>query len=216
MSNGAEQVTYSIHVKTSDKLFAGTDNDVYIRIGCLKYKRRLCWKILQIHRFHKYRGFANTKVLQILRFGLRLCKYSKMTLVKFSSRDWLVWCLFLNQVTPTTFILSQYVSVKQNGPCEFHAIEETPSFHQFNQFRRITYLVSFHCAEFRKYFLRSFHTENVSEPWKNDSCIIQKRLVGEKDSKQITSDEYLLAQKGRNDFEENQVDCFNISYSPLG
>ena len=50
----------------------------------------------------------------------------------------------------------------------------------------------------------------------NDSCIIQKRLVGEKDSKQITSDEYLLAQKGRNDFEEDQVDCFNISYSPLG
>ena len=50
----------------------------------------------------------------------------------------------------------------------------------------------------------------------NDSYIIQKRLVGEKDSKQITSDEYLLAQKGRNDFEENQVDCFNISYSPLG
>ena len=50
----------------------------------------------------------------------------------------------------------------------------------------------------------------------NDSCIIQKRLVGEKDSKQITSDEYLLAQKGRNDFEEDQIDCFNISYSPLG
>ena len=50
----------------------------------------------------------------------------------------------------------------------------------------------------------------------NDSYIIQKRLVGEKDSKQITSDEYLLAQKGRNDFEEDQVDCFNISYSPLG
>ena len=50
----------------------------------------------------------------------------------------------------------------------------------------------------------------------NDSCIIQKRLVGEKDSKQITSDEYLLAQKGRNDFEEDQVDCFKISYSPLG
>ena len=68
MSNGAEQVTYSIHVKTSDKLFAGTDNDVYIRIGCLKYKRRLCWKILQIHRFHKYRGFENTKLLQKLSF----------------------------------------------------------------------------------------------------------------------------------------------------
>ena len=50
----------------------------------------------------------------------------------------------------------------------------------------------------------------------NYSCIIQKRLVGEKDSKQITSDEYLLAQKGRNDFEEDQIDCFNISYSPLG
>ena len=47
-------------------------------------------------------------------------------------------------------------------------------------------------------------------------CAIQKRLVGEKDSKQITSDEYLLAGKGRNDFEENQVDCFNISCSPLG
>ena len=35
MSNSTEHVTYSIHVKTSDKLFAGTDNDVYIRIGCL-------------------------------------------------------------------------------------------------------------------------------------------------------------------------------------
>ena len=36
MSIRAEQVTYSIQVKTSDKLFAGTDNDVYIRIGCVK------------------------------------------------------------------------------------------------------------------------------------------------------------------------------------
>ena len=38
MSIRAEQVTYSIQVKTSDKLFAGTDNDVYIRIGCVKSK----------------------------------------------------------------------------------------------------------------------------------------------------------------------------------
>ena len=60
MSNGAEQVTYSIHVKTSDKLFAGTDNDVYIRIGCLKSSWRLCWKVC------KYRGLANTEVSQIL------------------------------------------------------------------------------------------------------------------------------------------------------
>ena len=35
MSTGTvEDVTYSIQVKTSDKLFAGTDNDVYIRIVC--------------------------------------------------------------------------------------------------------------------------------------------------------------------------------------
>ena len=42
MSIRAEQVTYSIQVKTSDKLFAGTDNDVYIRIGCVKSKQCLC------------------------------------------------------------------------------------------------------------------------------------------------------------------------------
>ena len=33
-TEAANDVTYSIQVKTSEKLFAGTDNDVYIRIVC--------------------------------------------------------------------------------------------------------------------------------------------------------------------------------------
>ena len=58
-------------------------------------------KGLQIQRLSKYRGFtntldfkilqklnfANTEVLQLLRFRLRFCKYSEMTFSKFSSRN---------------------------------------------------------------------------------------------------------------------------------
>ena len=32
--SGDGQVIYSIQIKTSDKLFAGTDGDVYISQGC--------------------------------------------------------------------------------------------------------------------------------------------------------------------------------------
>ena len=52
----AEQVTYSIQVKTSDKRFAGTDNDVYIRIGCVKSKQCLCWKVLRKNKRCRQNG----------------------------------------------------------------------------------------------------------------------------------------------------------------
>ena len=35
VTSAVEEVIYSIQIKTSDKLFAGTDNDVYLRIGCV-------------------------------------------------------------------------------------------------------------------------------------------------------------------------------------
>ena len=47
MSDGAEQVTYIIQVKTSDKLFAGTDNDVYIRIGYVNSNKCFNWQIFK-------------------------------------------------------------------------------------------------------------------------------------------------------------------------
>ena len=101
VTSAVEEVIYSIQIKTSDKLFAGTDNDVYLRIGCV--------------------------ISQSLRLRLR------------------------------------------------------PISMKFLYF-----------------------------------CATKKRLIGEKGSEQIASDEFLLAQKGRNDFEENQIDCFKISCTPLG
>ena len=35
VTSAVEEVIYSIQIKTSDKLFAGTDNDIYLRIGCV-------------------------------------------------------------------------------------------------------------------------------------------------------------------------------------
>ena len=37
VTSAVEEVIYSIQIKTSDKLFAGTDNDIYLRIGCVNY-----------------------------------------------------------------------------------------------------------------------------------------------------------------------------------